>query len=210
MEQVFCLKRLAEMSPGATMVSYRALFYQDPHLMRSVVARLGADAAKFGQDQFEAELFQRRQQPEPPSDDFYQEFFARFRFDLIDSYFAANPLSQSDDRAFLEVVSEQFAQLPQPGRFAEFVQQMGGAAAAYPRTWSRHCRKRIDNPNEAACHWLQDFADRVVKRIFPRVKKKRGARKLIARAPQKKPAKKVLDRPAGGNDEVLDPLAWRR
>ena len=164
-EQIFCLKRLACLPRDVTMVSYRSLFFDDPLLMARVIEKLGVDAAAFDQNKFEANVFQQHKAKPPVRSDFYQEFFSEFRFDLIDAYFEANPLSQSSDTEFIKLVNEQFERLPRPVRFAEFLQKEDPAAEEYAGTWRRQLRGIMDNREHPAAEWLLSYATRATKHL---------------------------------------------
>ncbi len=164
-EQIFCLKRLASLPFDVTMVSYRSLFFDDPHLMRQVVGRLGVDPAGFNQTRFEESVFQTYKPKPPVRGDFYNEFFGEFRFDLIDAYFAANPLSQSNNTEFAERVNEQFVNLPKPARFANFLQKVDPAAQEFAKSWQRQLRGIVDNREHPAAEWLLTYAARASQRL---------------------------------------------
>ena len=154
-EQVFCLKRLASSSFDVTMVSYESLFFDEPLLMAQVIDRLGANATEFGQAQFEQQIFQKRKtRPEVVKRDIYEEFFSELRFDLVDSYFEANPLARSSDPEFKRIVNDQFARLPAPTRFAEFLRKLGSTVEDFAVTWRRQLRIHVDNREHPAAEWL--------------------------------------------------------
>lgn len=162
LEQAFCLKRI--LSFPVHMVSYRALFYRDPSLMRQVCDRLGADPKEFNQKAFEDNL--RPAEPSTPADPFYDEFFSEFRFDGTDAYFDANPLSASTDPEFRAVVEKQLASLPRPARFAEYVQRMDAPAHEYASIWRKQVRGRSDNREDPTCQWLIEYAARAERQLL--------------------------------------------
>jgi Sulfotransferase family len=164
-EQVFCLKRLASSPYDVTMVSYRSLFFDDPLLMAQVTERLGVDAAAFDQNKFEEKVFQRHKAKPPVRGDYYQEFFSEFRFDLIDAYFEANPLSQSSNAEFIKLVNEQFENLPRPARFAEFLRKIDPAAEDFAGTWRRQLRGIMDNREHPAAEWVLSYVNRATKHL---------------------------------------------
>jgi hypothetical protein len=164
LEQIFCLKRLAALSADVTMVSYRSLFFDDPHLMARVVGRLGVDPVEFDQAWFEKTTFGKKE-PKSVEHEFYDKFFQQFRFDLVDAYFDANPLSRNTDSAFIDVVNEQFADLPSPKRFARFLQEMDPTVQEFAQTWRRQLRNQLDNHENPACDWLLKYSAQANRQI---------------------------------------------
>jgi hypothetical protein len=164
-EQMFCLMRLAQMPPGVTMVSYRALFFRDPKLMLRVLKRLGAKPREFDQAMFEAQIFPHKER-NFRLDDYYEEFFGKFKFNLVDTYFDKHPISQNDNPHFIRAVSRQFAHVPRPVQFASFVQRLDEAARQYSRTWFQQLRRGIDDRNDPACDWLLTYAARTARQLL--------------------------------------------
>jgi hypothetical protein len=158
-EQIFCLRRLAELPFEVSMVSYRSLFFEEPRLMSKVVSELGAQPTKFNQQWFEQEVFQQYRSKPVERLAIYEDFFREFRFDILDDYFARVPLSKSSNKEFLDVVAEQFSTLPSKSRFAEFVHAFGPAAAEFSQRWRRQVHKLVDNPQAAAARWLAHYVD---------------------------------------------------
>jgi hypothetical protein len=157
LEQIFCLKRLAALSAEVTMVSYKTLFFKDPHLMARVVGRLGVNPAEFDQARFTNMTFGKKE-PKSIQHEFYDKFFKKFSFDLVDAYFDANPLSLNTDRAFIDVVCDQFADLPGPKRFARFLQDMDPTVQEFAFTWRRQLRNQVDDRENSACEWMLKYS----------------------------------------------------
>jgi hypothetical protein len=157
LEQIFCLKRLASLSADVTLVSYRSLFFKDPHLMARAVGRLGVNPAEFDEARFKKMTFGRKE-PKSIEHGFYDKFFKQFRFDLVDAYFDVNPLSVNTDPAFIDVVSKQFADMPGPKRFAYFLQEMDPTVQEFALTWRRQLRKQLDGRENPVCEWLLKYS----------------------------------------------------
>jgi hypothetical protein len=160
LEQIFCLKRLSALSADVTMVSYKSLFFRDPHLMARAVGRLGVDPVEFDQAQFEKKIFGKKG-PKAVEHQFYDEFFREFRFDLVDAYFDASPVSNNTDPKFIDVVSKQFADMPGPRRFARFLQKMDPTVQEFAATWRRQLRNQLDGRENPVCHWALRYSTRV-------------------------------------------------
>jgi hypothetical protein len=164
-EQIFCLKRMASLPFDVSMVSYRSLFFDDSHLMRSIVERLGVNADGFDQQNFEKAIFQKYKPKPPGREEFYGELFEEFRFDRIDAYFEANPLSQSSSEKFAECVSKQFDNVPPPSKFAKFLQKVDPAAPEFSVPWRRQLRMNLDNRESPASQWLLKYVKRANKHL---------------------------------------------
>ena len=158
-EQIFCLKRLAEIPFEVSMVAYRSLLFEDRRLMSQVVSELGAQPGAFDQQSFEQEIFQQYQPKAAERLAIYEEFFREFKFDIVDDYFARVPLSKSTDKEFRDVVAEQFSTLPSKSRFAEFMHALGPAAAEFSQRWRLQVRKLVDNRRAPAAQWLADYVN---------------------------------------------------
>jgi hypothetical protein len=156
-EQIFCLKRLAELPFDITMVSYRSLFFENPQLMAQVVGQLGVRPDAFDQHEFESNLFLQYKTKPTEHEDFYNGFFREYRFDLIDAFFAKNPLASSRNREFAEAVNQQFSALPESRRLIEFLEFIDPAAAEFAQTWRRQLWNLIDNRDSAASQWLVNY-----------------------------------------------------
>lgn len=157
LEQIFCLKRLAALPAEVTMVSYKSLFFSDRYLMGRAVGRLGVDVAEFDQAGFEKKTFGKKE-PKAISHEFYDRFFKKFRFDLIDAYFDANPLGRNTDAGFIKAVTEQFTDMPRPGRFARALQEMDPTVQEFALTWRKQLRNQLDNHQNPVCEWLLKYS----------------------------------------------------
>jgi hypothetical protein len=164
-EQMFCLMRLAQLPVGITMVSYRALFFRNPKLMLRLLMQLGAKPREFDRAAFEQRIFPHKER-NFRLDPYYEEFFNKFKFNLVDSYFDKHAISQSDNPQFVRAVTRQFAHVPRPVEFASFVRQLDEPVREYSRTWFKQLRRNIDDKDDPACDWLLTYAARTSRQLL--------------------------------------------
>jgi hypothetical protein len=160
LEQVFCLKRLATL-PDVMMISYRGLFQDNPSILRDIVDQLGEDASLVEPPA----LFHPKV---PTLSEFYREFFSAFPFDLVDDFFRRYPLAGSASAEFRQTVESQFAKLPNPRTFADFIERHTDASD-YARTWFKTCRGRADDRTDPTCDWIINYSARASRWVAARL-----------------------------------------